>query len=184
MAFPAVLVKLLPSMISGFGKILGGDKGKKMEEAGQIAGEVSRQYETNSLPPDKRAALETAIMQHEQKIKEIALEEYRLEMGNLKDMRDLVKTSLRSEDPFVRRARPMFLWLVYVIVIVHFVIFPIIWMLFPTIGKPPVNVSELLKYFIWAYLGYGGYRTIDKKGSNIKKLVDGIKGFTGMKRTI
>lgn len=175
-----VLFKALPSVVRSIGKIIGGDKGKKVEEAGQTIDEISGEYAMAKLSPEQR----TALMEQQQRLKEIALEEFRLEMGNLKDMRDLVKTSLRSEDPYVRRARPTFLWLAYVIVITHFIIFPIVWMLFPAIGKPPVDVSELLKYFIWAYLGYGGLRSIDKNGGNIKKLFDDIKRFTGMKKII
>lgn len=184
MAFPAVLFKLLPSVISGFGKIIGGNKGKKMEEAGQIADELSEQYQLEKLPPEQQAALKAATMEYEQKLKEIALEEYRLEIQNLRDMRDLVKTSLRSEDPYVRRARPTFLWLVYIIMGMNFIIFPIIGIIFPTIARPSVDLSGLLKYFIWAYLGYGGLRSIDKNGGGVKKLVDNVKRFTGMKRII
>lgn len=173
MAFPAVLFKLLPSIIGGFGKIIGGDKGRKMEEAGQIADEVSRQYETGSLPPEKRMALETAIMEHEQKLKEIALEKYRLEVQDLKEARDVIKTTLRSEDPYVRRARPTFLWLMYLILFMNYLVLPVI-------GKVPINLPEALYWlFGSAFLGYGALRSMDKKGTGFTEIGAVVKKVIG-----
>jgi len=182
MAFPFALLKTVISTVTGLGQIIGGDKGKKVQEAGQIVSEVTRQYETNSLPPDKRMAFETELMKHEQKLKQVALETYRLEVENLKDARTVIKTALMSEDPYVRRARPTFLWLVYIILTAHYIVFPIIWMIFPTIGKPPIEIGVVLKYFLWAYLGYGGFRTIDKSGNGLNGVAGQVKKFLGIKK--
>lgn len=163
MAAPFFL-SLVPSFISGLGKIIGGDKGRKMQEAGQIVNELSGQYQTAKLPPEQQAALKTAIMEHEQKLKEIALEEYRLEMQDLKEARDVVKTTLRSEDPYVRRARPTFLWLMYLILFVNYLILPVI-------GKIPVNLPEALYWlFGSAFLGYSAFRSVDKKGAGLSDI--------------
>lgn len=172
MAFPAILFKLLPSVIGGLGKIIGGDKGRKMEEAGQIVDEVSRQYEDGSLPPEKRMALKTATMEYEQKLKEIALEKYRLEMQDLKEARDVIKTTLRSEDPYVRRARPTFLWLMYLILFVNYLVLPII-------GRTPIDLPEALYWlFGSAFLGYGAFRSMDKKGAGLSDIGKFIKRIT------
>lgn len=98
------------------------------------------------------------------------IRKFELEVEDLKDRRELIKTALRSGDPYVRRARPTFLWLFYVIFGLNYIVFPII-------GRTPSNIpSELVKAFIYAYLGYGVLRTADKKGVDLVDIINKVIG--------
>lgn len=71
----------------------------------------------------------------------------------------------RSEDPYVRRVRPTFLYLFYAIVLVNFVIVPFLQVthvMTRTIIYPSLP-EELYWLFGTAYLGYAGFRSWDKR---------------------
>jgi len=178
----APLFAALPGVLRLFGRIIGGDKGKKMEEVGGTIDEVSNQLSEGKLPTEQQVALRSVIMEHEEKLKQIALEKYRLDVQDLKEARDVIKTTLRSEDPYVRRARPTFLWLIYVIFTVNYVIVPILWVLGvaeePFVALP----TALFTLFGTAYLGYGALRSADKKGIGIGDIGTLIKKIAGPKR--
>jgi len=95
------------------------------------------------------------------------IRKFELEVEDLKDRRELLKTALRSEDPYVRRARPTFLWVMYVILITNYIVFPIIGLKITTLP------SALLTLFGTAFLGYGAFRSADKKGVDLISTIIG-----------
>lgn len=98
------------------------------------------------------------------------IRKFELEVEDLKDRRELIKTALRSEDPYVRRARPTFLWVMYVILITNYIVFPIVGLKVATLP------GSLLTLFGTAFIGYGVLRSGDKKGVD---LLDVIKKVVG-----
>lgn len=75
---------------------------------------------------------------------------------------DVIKAEAQSEDPWVRRARPMWLYMGMIIFFVQMVIFP-----FCKIRITEFIAPEALNWFYTiigsGYLGYGALRTYDKK---------------------
>lgn len=95
------------------------------------------------------------------------IRKFELEVEDLKDRRELIKTALRSEDPYVRRARPTFLWVMYVILIANYIVFP-------TVGLKAITLpGSLLTLFGTAFIGYGAFRSADKKGINLLDVIIG-----------
>ncbi len=79
--------------------------------------------------------------------------------------RQRIMEEARSEDPYVRRVRPTFLYLFYAIVLVNFVIIPFLGAVHVLSGtiSYPVLPEELYWLFGSAYLGYAGFRSWDKR---------------------
>ena len=89
------------------------------------------------------------------------------------DRRDLIKSETASEDPYVRRARPTFLWIMYVVIAYNFIIRPTIgiWVGGVTMLAFPADLYWL---FGSAYLGYTAAREVGKKGG-ITEVLGGLK---------
>lgn len=98
------------------------------------------------------------------------IRKFELEVEDLKDRRELIKTALRSEDPYVRRARPTFLWVMYVILIANYLIFPAIGVKVTTLP------SALLTLFGSAFIGYGVFRSADKKSIDLLDVINKVIG--------
>lgn len=99
----------------------------------------------------------------------VEIREIELAIDNAKDQRKLIRTALRSEDPYVRRARPTFLWLMYVVILVNFIILPVL-------GKPLLDLPNALYYlFGTAFLGYGAARSWDKHNGGFGKLISSFQ---------
>jgi len=158
------LLNLVPSLIKTFAGFIGGEKGARVAEAADTIAEVADQFSTGAMPPEQRAQLESALMEHKVKMEELALRD-------AEGARDVIKTAMQSEDVFVRRARPAFLWTMYIVFIVNFIIFPIVKL--PVIELPNI----IYNLFGTAFIGYSVLRTVDKGGSSgIGKIVKGIIG--------
>lgn len=89
------LLSLLPKVLQTVARIAGID-------VTPIVSAIS------GLPPEKKLELETAIMNHE-------LEMQKLDVAALSQLVDEAKAATTSEDKFVRRARPMGLYVAYLI---------------------------------------------------------------------
>ena len=73
-----------------------------------------------------------------------------------------VKAEAESPDPWVRRARPTFLYIMYVVLVWNFILLPITQLL-TSIPLHPIDLPSDLYYLFGAgYLGYVGARTWDK----------------------
>jgi hypothetical protein len=73
-----------------------------------------------------------------------------------------VKAEAESPDPWVRRARPTFLYIMYTVLVWNFLLLPGI-QLFTSVPLHPIDLPSDLYYLFGAgYLGYVGARTWDK----------------------
>lgn len=118
---------------------------------------------SNIFPGKPKGEIDTVVDDTIRKSADVqaAIKKFELEIEDLKDRRELIKTALRSEDPYVRRARPTFLWVMYVILIANYLVFP-------TVGvKVTTLPSALLTLFGTAFIGYGAFRSADKRGVDL-----------------
>lgn len=142
-----MLLKVITDLIKSVAKKEGGSTEKTLSEAaGELTKAVGKSDDLVKLVKAKEDELTRLLCTNREKEMELRLE------------------AMRSEDPYVRRARPTFLWLFYLVIGVNFVIFPVLQML----GADPPNFGnlklpeELYWLFGSSYLGYGAYRSFDK----------------------
>lgn len=110
-------------------------------------------------------AMQKLLQDHEVQMTRLALQD-------AEGARLLIREAQKSEDPFVRRVRPTFLYLFYAIVVINFAIIPVLQIWWPdSTIEYPVLPEELYWLFGSAFLGYGGMRSFDKKN----KLKNGVK---------
>lgn len=78
----------------------------------------------------------------------------------------VISEEAKSEDPWVRRARPTFLYIIYIVIAFNFIFIPILGMGASIWGKTPFVPIALPEDLYWlfgsGYLGYAGARTWDK----------------------
>lgn len=111
--------------------------------------------------PEDRAKAELELMKMQQSG----------ELTELAARMDAIKTEAASSDPWTSRARPMFMYVFYLVIIMLVMITPIIGVFFPAqmeiffknvdMGFKAIP-SELWLTFSAGYLGYSGLRTIEK----------------------
>ena len=82
-----------------------------------------------------------------------------------------INTEASSKDPWVSRARPTFLYVFYLILLMQFFVVPTVGIFFPAqVALFYTNLKEGLEAIpepLWwlfgsGFLGYGAYRTVDK----------------------
>jgi len=92
--------------------------------------------------------------------------EQRESQALLQATHSVISEEAKSDDPFVRRARPMFLYLMYIIIAFNFILVPILHMGIELWGKTPFTPLPIPEEIYWlfgsGYLGYAGARTWDK----------------------
>ena len=146
---------LLGSVVKGAAGIVGGDI---VTKAAEVIDAISGKAETD---PELRKLLENS-----------KLEMARIGLADAEGARLLIREAQKSEDAYVRRARPTFLYLMYVILLLIYVP-PVIRSVFT--GEVPIfpEVPEPLFYlFGTAFLGYSTLRE-SGKGGWFKKLTNG-----------
>lgn len=142
-----MMFDLLFKGLAKVGDIVGGGLREK------LVGVIAEVQEAAGKDP----AVEQALLAQEVEIKKIVA-------ADLEGARQLIREEGRSEDAFVRRARPAFLWLFYLVIIFNFVAAPILnqfgilgTMIYPTLPE------ELYWLFGTSFTGYAGFRSWDKK---------------------
>jgi hypothetical protein len=121
---------------------------------------------TFKLSPQAKAEFEAKLEEHKFQLAQL---DAQLEEAKLKHDTDIqtqaaetIRAEATSEDPFVRRARPAFLWMMTVGVGISLIIFPLInactgkGLVFPEIPTP------YLELFGAGFLGYTGARSFEK----------------------
>lgn len=162
-----MIFDVIKAGISIVSKIVGGEGDKNiLQKAADI-------LETNKHNPE----VQRAMLDQEVELKKIYA-------ADAADARQLVREESRSEDPFVRRARPAFMWLFYIVIIFNFVLLPLTAaILGPQLVtqpdgtvmvierfdiKYPVLPEQLYYLFGVSFLGYTGFRSFDKWKKNGK----------------
>lgn len=153
---PITLVTAGVGVVKGLKAILPffGSKSQKVAEAIDVIDEAVGDVKAGKLPPEAQVEL-----------KKLDVDELRILASDQADARSTIRAESQSQDPFVRRARPTFLYLMYVILGVNYVLVPLINLIFEASHSPVSFPAELYWLFGSSYLGYGYLRTSDKKGS-------------------
>ena len=104
------------SLIPGVGPVLGGiakvasaiggDTGKKIEDGIQGLSQGLSDIGKQPLTPDQQVELEKAKMETEVQLRNLDFQDKKLTYDDQAGGRDIIKTALLSDDPYVRRARP------------------------------------------------------------------------------
>lgn len=98
------LLGLLPNALKAVGSI---DIPGVSAAANMLAGALDK----DKLTPEQQAQLNAALLPHEEKMAELALQGRQLDAGVAHDDVDLAKAELASGDKFTSRARPSLLYL-------------------------------------------------------------------------
>jgi len=103
----------------------------------------------DKLSPEQQMELRKALMDQERALIEAAAKEVEVRS-------EIIGTEAASDDPYVRRARPTFLYIMYVVIAFNFVARPVF-------GAEPVPIpGDLYALFGAGYLGYAFLRSRDK----------------------
>jgi len=97
------------------------------------------------------------------KMKELDLQAEEIYQKDDADRRALIKAEIQSEDVFVRRSRPTFLYIMYSVIVYSFILTPFLKIWISTV--PLITLPHDMWWLFGAgFLGYGGFRTLDKAG--------------------
>lgn len=141
---------------------------------GKALGAVAKVAGVGSVT-DAVATIKNAISGNDElqaEILKVEMEEKRLMLEEAKSIHAMYAKEIQSEDPFVRRARPAMLWLVFSILAMQYAILPLgnfiasFWGVEPsTIPIPdlPASVASVLATIVSVYIGA---RSWDKKNGN------------------
>ena len=118
--------------------------------------------------PEEKAAAQQALLKLQIDAalaeKQIAAEIEKAQMADLANLREQMKVELQSTDAYVRRARPTFLWMMYVIFFVNFGLPAIVG--YFGVTAPKIEIPTDLYYiFGGSFLGYSYLRTKEKVGN-------------------
>jgi len=141
----------------GFGAVLNAVTG-----AGGIKDLVLGILDRIKLAPEKKAEIELKLAEHEFEIQKMELEMRKAEQAAIAKELETASANITAEaqsgDAYTRRARPSFMYMMILIMLCNYLVFPLI-------NKPLVNYPEPLFWlFGSAILGYTGARTWEKIG--------------------
>lgn len=121
-----------------------------------------RQAFTGEMSPEKRAEIELKLME--------------LEAVSANAQMEMIKAEASSADPWTSRARPMFMYVFYSILLLMGIVAPTVGIFYPAQSAQfYLNVaagfkaipSDLYALFGAGYLGYAGFRSFEKvKGAS------------------
>jgi hypothetical protein len=113
---------------------------------GKLVGGVKDLVSEFHLAPEKE-------LEFQAKLREMEKEET---LAITKAAESVLVSESKSDDPWVRRARPTFLWLMYGIFLYN-------WIVRPAMGDAPLVLQEEIVWLFGAgFLGYTGARSWDK----------------------
>jgi galactitol-specific phosphotransferase system IIB component len=148
----------MASVVGAIGTLVSGGLGKLIKD---VVG-------TFKLSPEKKAEIEQIVDQHEfeLKMKEYELEKIQSEFmaKEIQVASDNIKAEMATGDKFTARARPTFMYVVYTVIIWNFILLPILQMIRGMAVLPIELPSDMYWLFGCGYLGYAGFRSLDKSG--------------------
>jgi hypothetical protein len=122
---------------------------------------------TFKIDPTKKAELQAVIdsNEHEVQMKEMELQA-KLQEAVTKEIETAssnIRAEAQSGDKYTSRSRPSFIYMMLVIMLSNYMVFPLI-------GKPPITFPEPLFWLFGScMLGYTGARTWEKIGIGKKE---------------
>ena len=103
----------------------------------------------------------------EKELAKIELEHRKLAIKEAEGVRSLFKAEIKSEDSYIRRARPTFLYMGYILIAIDLGILSLANAISAGFGGPAIPFAVLPREFYalfgTAFTGYSIVRTIDKK---------------------
>jgi hypothetical protein len=85
-----------------------------------------------------------------------------MERELLKSQTDIIMAEAQSTDKVVARARPLFLYIMYAILVFNYVGLPLLQFAFGRVLEPIILPEGAWYLFGAGYLGYTGFRSADK----------------------
>jgi hypothetical protein len=143
--------------MSFFASIASGGVGAIMSGIGTLAKDLRQAIVGSEMQPEQKVALEMKIME--------------LEQASVVAQMEMIKAEASSADPWTSRARPMFMYVFYSILLLMGIVAPIVGIFFAAESAQfYTNVaagfkaipSDLYALFGAGYLGYAGFRSFEK----------------------
>ena len=140
-----------------FDAIVGGGVGKLVKDVvGSFKLSPQAQLEFDAKIAEHQYALALKDRELEAKLAEFQAKEIESASAN-------IRAEAGSADSYTSRARPTFLYLIYIILAWNYILIPTV-LLFKAQPPAPINLpGDLLTLFGAGYLGYTHYRSADKK---------------------
>jgi len=111
------------------------------------------------LSPEKKADMQMQMTQLQAQAEQ-ADKDYDAKLNDIAGQN--IRTDSSSSDWFVRRARPLFLWIMASAIGINLLVFPLV-NLAAGKGLAPLTIpADYLAIFKFALLGYTGARTVEK----------------------
>lgn len=186
------LLKLIPGvgnfvavadLIGDVAETVGGETGAKIKQGlGMVTeGLHEADAQVEKMTPEQRLAIDEANHRHAERMRELGIEESRVDLEDVQGGRDLAKAEIASSDEYVRRTRPKLLrwvtmgYLILCGLALPLVVVAAIW------GDLDANAANLLVYVVCTLIGAMGtllaamYRAYTGKRSAEKMASLGIQ---------
>ena len=114
----------------------------------------------------------------EKELGRIELEHRKLAIKEADGVRSLFKTEIKSEDSYVRRARPTFLYMGYILIAIDLGVLSLANAISAGFGGPAIPFAvlprEFYALFTIAFTGYTAARSVDKRDKKNEKMMKKI----------
>lgn len=143
--------------MSFLGEITSTGVGAVMSGIGTLAKDIREAIVGAEMKPEQKVALEMKVME--------------LEQAGVVAQMEMIKAEASSSDPWTSRARPMFMYVFYAILLLMGILAPTVGIFFPAHSAQfytnaaagfKAIPSDLYALFGAGYLGYAGFRSFEK----------------------
>ncbi len=148
--------------MSIFTKILSGGLDSIVGTAGKV---LDNLFTSDDEKQKNKIAMTQITLAAAQAEKQLELETEKIHLDDMKDLRKQITVELQSEDAYVRRGRPTFNYIFYVILIFNYIFIPIYQVITGEDLDPITLPTELWAVFGVGFIGYGYLRSQDKKNA-------------------
>lgn len=120
------------------------------------------------LSPEKKAEIEAQLNQNQFEVAkmehEIAIKQQEYMAKEIETSSANIMAEAESKDKYTARARPTFMYIIYLVIVWNFLVLPIIQMSKGLTIMPIELPGDMYWLFGAGYLGYTGFRSLDKSG--------------------
>jgi len=183
--------KLVPKVWSGIASLFGAKAPKTVLEAGKLIDSISGEITRGEVPPEQQVELKALLLKDEQIKEQVELDKLRLRYQDQAGGRDVVRTALASEDPYVRQTRPKILRRLFAFTCVYSIFAPAIFIVACKCSIDAAQLETLSSLLLWlgsglwsaflsGFLGYTVVRSKFDKQGNPSDLPSLARGATGL----
>jgi len=176
--------------------LFGKEPPETVVEAGKLIEGVQAEIQSGRISPEQQVELKRLLLENEQVKARYEFEREKLVYEDQAGGREVVKTALTSEDPFVRRTRPKILRRLFSFVCFYSAFAPVIYIDACYLNLDAAQLGVLKSLLVWigtglwsAFLtGFTGYTVVrskyDKRGlpSDLPSIAKSITGLIGRGR--